>query len=221
MTRNTAFALSVLLGCACSFAADDPVQVDNDTVRILKVVDLPHVKSPLHRHERNRVMIYLDPADITLTFKDGRRDSQHWKAGQVAWSPAGARHTSENMGSAPIRIIEIELKKPAPAAPSIRKPELDPVKIDPPHNTLLFENAQVRAFRSWREAGGTEMMHQHAGAGRVAVPLTDLEASVKSQDGPPGTMRGSAADVFWSGPTIHATTNLSPRRSEIIVVEVK
>ena len=50
----------VLASCAFLSAADDRVKFDNDVVRILKVVDTPHKKSELHRHEFNRVMIYLN-----------------------------------------------------------------------------------------------------------------------------------------------------------------
>lgn len=213
--------LGILLGCAFLLAADDRVKVDNEIVRILNVVDKPHNKSALHQHDVNRVMVYLDDGEMELTYEDGRKDKQHWKAGQVAWSPAGGRHTSENVGPGPLRIIELELKKPGPATPPVRKRELDPLIIDPKHNTLLLENGQVRVFRSSREPGGTEPMHEHVGAGRAAVLLTDLNASVKFADGTTTGQRGVAGDVLWSGPVTHSTTNLAPKQSVAVVIEVK
>jgi len=197
------------------------VKIDNDVVRILRVVDAPHQKSALHRHELNRVMVYLDAGDMEIIYEDGHKEKQHWKAGQVAWSQAGGRHTSENVGSSPLRIVEIELKKPAPAAAPVRKRELDPLAIDPKHNRLLFENGQVRVFRSWREPGAAEPMHEHAGAGRATVLLADLDGVVKLADGTTSELRGSAGDVFWSGPVTHSTTNRGSKKSEVIVVEVK
>ena len=217
----TKLLTSVFLCCAFLSAADDRVKIDNDVVRILKVVDTPHQKSALHRHEYNRVMVYLDAGDMQIINEDGHKENQHWKAGQVAWSQAGGRHTSENVGSSPLRIVEIELKKPAPAAPPVRKRELDPLAIDPKHNHLEFENSQVRVFRSWREPGAAEPMHEHVGAGRATVLLTDLDASVKLADGTTSDLRGSTGDVFWSGPVTHSTTNRGSRKSEVIVVEVK
>lgn len=216
------FSFIFFLGCASLIAADDRVQVDNDIVRILKVVDAPHRgKGAMHRHDVNRVMIYLDSGDVTLSYEDGGKDQQHWKPGQVAWSPAGARHTSENVGDAPIRIVEIELKKPAPAVPVARKRELDPVAADPRHNVLLFENSQVRVFRSWRKAGAKEPLHEHTGQGRAAVLLTDLHVIAKLSDGTKSTLQGSAGDVFWSPPVAHSSTNLGPAKFETLVVEVK
>ena len=217
----TKLLTSVFLCCAFLSAADDRVKIDNDVVRILKVVDTPHQKSALHRHEYNRVMVYLDAGNMQIIYEDGHKEKQHWKAGQVAWSQAGGRHTSENVGSAPLRIVEIELKKPAPAASPVRKRELDPLAIDPKHNHLEFENSQVRVFRSWREPGAAEPMHEHVGAGRATVLLTDLDASVKLADGTTSDLRGSTGDVFWSGPVTHSTTNRGSKKSEVIVVEIK
>ncbi len=213
--------IALLLGCLCGLAADDRVRVDNDAVRILTVLDVPGQKGAMHQHLMNRVMIYLDPADITLTFQDGKKEEQHWKPGQVAWSPAGQRHTSENVGSSPARIVEVELKKNAPAMAAMRRPELDPVAIDPAHNILLFENPQVRVFRSWLEPGGTESLHEHSGVGRAVVLLTGLDATVKLQDGSISALRRPAGDVVWSGPVIHSATNAGTGKFELIVVEVK
>lgn len=216
----TPLLLGLLLALAPQDVRDDRVKIDNDSVRVLNVVDQPHHPSALHRHERNRVMIYLNAGDLTVRYQDGKVDEQHWKAGQVAWSPAGGLHVSENVGAKPLHIIEIELKKPASRAPS-RNPKLDPVTIDPVHNILLFQNGQVRVFQSWREAGGTEKMHEHAGAGRVGVFLTGNSEVVKLADGSSSTLPKSAAgDVTWSGPVTHATTNLGPGKLEKIVVEV-
>src|SRR5260370_1120674 len=186
----TRLLTSVILCCAFLSAADDRVKIDNDVVHILKVVDTPHQKSALHRHEYNRVMVYLDAGDMQIIYEDGRQEKQHWKAGQVAWSQAGGQHTSENIGSSPLRIVEIELKKPAPAVPPARKRELDPLAIDPRHNRLLFENSQVRVFRSWREAGAAEPMQEHVGAGRSTALLTDIDASGDMADGGTRDRRG-------------------------------
>jgi oxalate decarboxylase/phosphoglucose isomerase-like protein (cupin superfamily) len=212
---------AVLFACTCVFAAETQVQVDNDAVRVLTAVEEPHQKTALHEHGFSRVMVYLDASDLVVTHENGRIEKQHWKAGDVEWSPAGGRHTSENAGNAPVRIVEIELKKPGPIMPATRARELDPVAIDAKHNVLLFENDQVRVFRSWREPGAQEAMHEHTGAGRVAVLTADLDVRVKSGDGTSETMHQKAGDVLWSGPSKHAATNLGRGKFDMILVEVK
>ena len=51
----------------------------------------------------------------------------------------GGRHSSGNVRCGLMWIIEIELKKPAPAVAPVRKPELDPLRLDPRRNILLLE----------------------------------------------------------------------------------
>jgi mannose-6-phosphate isomerase-like protein (cupin superfamily) len=212
----------LLLVCASPLAADDTTMIDNDVLRIEMAVDTPHHLNARHRHAMNRVMIYLDGGDMTLVYDDGHKDEQHWKPGQVVWSPAGDYHTSEDVGSQPMHIVEVMLKKPGPATPPTRKPELDPVVLEPNKNILLFENDQVRVLRSLREPGETEKIHEHTGVGRAVVCLTDLDASVKSADGTTVTLHKSAGDAFWAdGRVMHAATNTGAKKYELILVEVK
>ena len=151
----------------------------------------------------------------------GKVVHQHWKAEQVAWSPAGGLHTSENVGANPLVIVEVELKRKPAAAPK-RDPKMDPVLTDSKHNNLLFENDQVRVFRSWREPGASETMHEHTGAGRVVVLLTDIHAGVKMPNGETSEMTDKAGEVHWTaGPSTHLGTNLGPKRFDMILIEVK
>src|ERR1041385_8364034 len=113
---------------ALPLAAQTATVVDNSTVRILNAVDKPHVPTALHKHDFNRVMIYLDDGDQDITI-DGKVEHHHWKAGEVVWSPVGPAHVSENVGAADLRIVEIEVKKPAPASPVKRNPTLDPLVV--------------------------------------------------------------------------------------------
>jgi beta-alanine degradation protein BauB len=203
------------------FATEDIVQVDNQFVRITEVVYSPHVARTIPREGTNRVQISLDAGNIQLMNANGQKRAQHWKTGQAVWIPAGESSTRENSGSTPMQVIEIELKNPGPTGPTHRNPKLDPIAIDSKHNILLLENDQVRVFRSWREPGATEKMHEHTGAGRAAVLLSDLKANVKVADGATSMLKASAGDVLWSGPVTHATTNLGPKQFDMIIVEVK
>ena len=164
-------------------AAQSTTVVDNARVRILNAMDPPHRKTALHKHDVNRVMIYLDSSDQDISHPDAPTEHLHWKAGDVAWSPAGGMHISENVGSGNLRIVEIEIKQPAPAAPPKRARNLDPLVIDSSHNKLIFENPQVRVFRSTRDSGDREKWHEHAGAGRAVVLLSDLSARLESANG--------------------------------------
>lgn len=211
----------LLVACAALAFADDRVALENDSVRILNVIEQPGQKTPAHQHDFNRVIVYLDSGQMRVTPENGRAETTRYKSGQVAWAAAGGKHVSENTGAKPLHLVEIELKKPAPPSPPHRAPEMDPVHTDAKHNVVIFENDQVRVFRSWREPGASENMHEHTGAGRVAVFLTEVHARVKSPDGSVEELNAPAGDVRWSGPATHMATNAGPRRFDMIIVEVK
>src|ERR1043165_3074963 len=75
--------------CATVFAAlgaDNPPKFDNDQARVLVVTSATDAKSALHDHKVNRVMIYLDPGEITLTEQNGNAKRLKFKAGEALWS---------------------------------------------------------------------------------------------------------------------------------------
>ncbi|MDE3194928.1 MAG: hypothetical protein KGN84_01185, partial [Acidobacteriota bacterium] len=88
----------------------------------------------LHEHKQNRVMIYLDSGDLQIKHESGKVEDQHWKKGDIAWSVADGMHTSQNVSSSPLRIIEIELRNAGSAnTPGVKGAVLD--------------NAQVSVYR--------------------------------------------------------------------------
>ena len=205
-----------------ALAAQTTVNVDNPRVRILTVIDHPHQPTLLHKHDFNRVMVYLDNADQDISHPGAETEHLHWKTGDVAWSPADGMHTSEIVSDAALRIVEIEIKLPAPPIPPRRARNLDPLGSDSAHNKLIFENPQVRVYRSILDSGDREKWHEHAGAGRAVVLLSDLSARLESANGKLTSMNGAPGDVFWTdGHLKHRGTNLGSRPADLIIVEVK
>ena len=195
----------------------NPVVIDDDQVRVLVVTDAPGRKSAPHRHERNRVMIYLDAGAMRLSYDDGNVKNLSWKAGDVRWDPAGGIHTSENTGRAPVRIVEIEIKKPGGAAVSY--PALDPPKVDPKHYKVELDNPQVRVIRARYGAGEKGPMHEHA-LPRVMVNLTDQAVRLTLPDGSTREMRNAAGAVTPGGAAKHSEVNTGGP-FEVLVVELK
>jgi hypothetical protein len=86
--------------------------IENEYVRVVWANDKPVTKpGAVHEHKQNRVMVYLDGGDMRIAYTDGHVDNQHWKAGDVAWSPASGMHASQNVGPKDSRIVEIEVRK--------------------------------------------------------------------------------------------------------------
>ena len=198
----------------------NPVVIDNEQVRVLKVVDAPHRKGRLHEHTMNRVMIYLNDGNIVLAYEDGKTDDQKVKAGEVRWSQAGGKHTSENLSTGPVEIVEIELKSKAGGESKPISTPLDPVKIHPANYKVLLENDQVRVVRVRLEARMKVKQHEHT-LNRVQVYLTDSSAKITSADGTVSESTRKAREVALAGPAKHEEENLLGTASEVVMVELK
>jgi beta-alanine degradation protein BauB len=97
---------------------------------------------------------------------------------------------------------------------------LDPLKVDPGHYKLEFENPQVRVLRVKIPAHGLVPMHAHS-TDRVTVFLTDENFRTKDSTGKVETVEHKAGDVAWGTPVEHSEQNLSDQPYEAVTVELK
>src|SRR6185503_16614836 len=202
------------------FAADNPPKIDNDQARVLVVSSPPDVKTPLHKHDMNRVMIYLDAGKMTLTDPNGKVETLNFKAGEALWSPAGGLHTSLNVSGHAVRIVEVELKSKPGRTSTLKQSALDPVKVDPKRYKVELENDQVRVVRVRYGPHDKGVTHEHA-LNRVVTFITDGNMKVTTPDGESKILKTAAGDVTWGGPAKHTEENLSDQLFEVVVVEFK
>ncbi len=193
--------------------------VENDQVKVVRALEKPHVKANFHQHKLNRVMVYLQPGRQRFEYQDGRPPEVFdWKAGEVQWSAPDGMHSPEVVSDDPFNIIEVELKRPGTGKALFGS--LDPIKTDPKHYKVEFENEQVRVLRVKIEAHGTAPMHEHS-LNRVTVFLTDQDFRVTDSTGKIQNMKHKAGDVLWGTPTTHTEENLSNQAFEVIAIELK
>ncbi len=95
----------------------DPVRLDpehhivvleNDRVRAIRTILVPHLKSPLHEHP-HYVVVYLTDLHTTMTLADGRKVDNPRKPGDIAWRDA-LGHVTENIGEHTAEEIQVEIK---------------------------------------------------------------------------------------------------------------
>jgi uncharacterized RmlC-like cupin family protein len=211
----------LLAPCAVAalFAAEQvTTPISNDDVRVLSVLQQPHEPTKMHQHAFNRVMIYRQAGTQDFKFQDGRSSTLKWRAGEVKWSPAGGMHIAELTSAEPVNIIEIELKKKG-AGRTADSP-LDPLKIDPKHYKLEFENDQVRVFRVIVGPHAASPMHEHT-LKRVVTYLTDANVRVTGADGKVETQHHEVGDVVWGEHAKHSEQNLGDKPFEVVVTELK
>ncbi len=202
---------------ACAAPARAQAVIENDQVRVLVVTEQPHRKTRPHEHKVNRVMIYLNAGKQEFV-EDGKTSYLEFQAGQPLWSPARGTHTAESVGTAPFTVVEIELKKEGNPAVSASGP-LDPVKVDPKHYKVEFENPQVRVLRAKFPPGEGTPLHEHK-LNRVVVYLNETKLEVTT-DGKASVTEKKAGEVSWGGPAKHSEKNLASGAFEAIAVELK
>ena len=95
----------------------------------------------------------------------------------------------------------------------------DPVKADPKHYTVEFENDAVRVLRIHYAAGEKSIMHEHPDS--VAVFLTDYKNKMTLPDGKSEVRSGKAGEVRATPAGAHLPENVSDKPLELILVELK
>ena len=200
--------------------ADNNVKFDNDQARVLFVTSPADAKSALHDHKVNRVMIYLDPGEMTLTEQNGKVETLKFKSGEALWSPASGLHISHNVSGHPVRIVEVELKSKPGEGASPKFPALDPVKVDPKRYKVVLENDQVRVLRVRYGPHDKGVTHEHL-LNRAVTFLTDGQMKITTPDGESKIQKTAVGDIIWGGQARHIEENLGDQPFEVVVVEFK
>jgi quercetin dioxygenase-like cupin family protein len=202
---------------ACAAAAGAQTLLENDQVRVLKAVDKPHAKTRPHDHQVNRVMVYLN-AGKQEVINEGKTSYLEYKAGQALWSPKTTTHTAEVVSAEPVTILEVELKKEGDPKKTPNA-ALDPVKVDPKHYKVEFENPQVRVVRVHFPPGEGAPLHEHV-LNRVVCYLSDQKVRVTT-DGKPVVVEHKAGEASWGGAAKHSELNVGDKPFDAVVVELK
>jgi quercetin dioxygenase-like cupin family protein len=95
----------------------------------------------------------------------------------------------------------------------------DPVKVDPKHYTVEFENDQVRVLRIHYAPGDKSVMHVHPDS--VAVFLTDQTAKFTYPDGKSEEVTGKKGTSKFIPAGPHLPENIGKGPLEVVLVELK
>lgn len=95
----------------------------------------------------------------------------------------------------------------------------DPVRVDPKHYKVEFENDRVRVLRITYPPHEKSVMHHHPA--NVAVFLTNGLSRFTTPDGKTQDSPVKAGSVQWSEAAEHLPENVGDKPFELIVVELK
>lgn len=87
------------------------ILIDNDRVRVNRLVLKPGESSKMHTHQLRGLGIVLYDSKIEISGPDGTKRTLEPKAGDHVWQNAGTTHTIKNVGSGVFEAIDIELKQ--------------------------------------------------------------------------------------------------------------
>src|SRR3984885_993501 len=192
----------LLLGAALASIPTAPsaVLLENNEVKVARALEKNQVVGKFHQHDMNRLMTSLQSGRQRFAYQDGRKPEVFdWKAGQVVWSPPSGMHSPQVLDH-DFDIIEIELK--TSGTDQAITGNLDPLKVDPGHYKLEFENPQVRVLKVRIEPHGVAPMHAHP-TDRVTVFLTDQNFRTTDSTGKVETVEQKAGAPAWGTPSQH------------------
>jgi quercetin dioxygenase-like cupin family protein len=95
----------------------------------------------------------------------------------------------------------------------------DPVKVDPNHYKVEFENDEVRVLRVKVGPNEKSIMHEHPNA--VAIFMNDTKVKFTFPDGKSEERNSPAGQVIWTPAITHLPENASGQPFEVILVELK
>jgi len=95
----------------------------------------------------------------------------------------------------------------------------DPVKVDPKHYTVVFENERVRVLKIHYGPHEKSVMHSHPDG--VVTFLTDERGKFTMPDGTSQERSGKIGDSLWAPAETHLPENLGDTPLEGILVELK
>ena len=98
-------------------------------------------------------------------------------------------------------------------------PAQDPVKVDPQHYKVIFENEEVRVLRIHYGPHEKSVMHSHPDA--VVVYENDTRVKMNTPDGKSVESTGKAHDAQFTPAGTHLPENLSDKPVDAVLVELK
>jgi quercetin dioxygenase-like cupin family protein len=217
--------LVIGLAMGVTAAAQDPasvgpknykVEIDNQWVRVLRLRQGPHENTPMYE-EPATVEVFLTDAHQKFTGSDGRAREATHKAGDVSFSEA-VKQTEQNLSEEPLEAVIVELK-PGASRDGLAPAALDPVKVDPKHHTVPFENDRVRVLRTVLEPHLKGPLHAHPHY--VVVYMTVLHTTMTLADGKTVDNPRQPGDIAWRDAYQHITENIGDKTAVEIQIEIK
>jgi len=175
------------------------------------VVVPPGAATLFHVHGLDYFFVNFEDADLKSQTPGQFEQDLILKKGEVRFSPAPLIHRVRNVGTAAFHNLTVELLGP-PAAGSTPAPPLGT------HQTLVLENARIRAVQTLLQPGESTGIHSHPRhTFIVVVGKGTIEGLM-----PRGSKPASSSQFGWhDDPLTHDLKNTGRTAVQVIEIEVK
>jgi len=192
---------------------DHHLKLENSWIRVYDVVVPPGDQTLMHVHGQDYFFVNFGEAMLKNQAAGRPEQDLDLKDGEVRYTPAVLTHRIRNVGRTPFHNLTVELLRPAAGknpSPPLGKNE-----------TLVLDNARIRAVQSLLKPGETTGIHSHpqhtlivmVDGGTIRIELPG-EASKPRQIKP--------GEFIWhDSPVTHSLANTGNAAVRIIEVEVK
>ncbi len=98
-------------GASAAENSSSKVILENNKVRVKEAIFAPGDKKPgMHTHEYPHVGVAIDGGTLKFNYPDGKTETLELKPGGAGYRDANVTHEAVNLGSKPVRVIEVEIK---------------------------------------------------------------------------------------------------------------
>jgi Cupin domain. len=205
-------------------AAIDPVAVspdmynvllENDYVRVVEYTIKPGERDRPHTHPP-KVSYVLNGGSLRIAPDGAEAFVSDDADGEVTFRGAVGRHTAENVGKTPVRIILFEVKRvDRPAAPHAE----DPPVVNPMSVKVKLENDSVRVLEAVLPPGFKEKQHTHPPYATYVIDGGSVRMHLA--DGTTHDAELTPGQAIFSNPVTHWAENTGSSTLRLILVEVR
>ena len=189
------------------------VLLENAEVVVIETTYPPGASTPMHAHRFPHVVYVIEGGTVETTAPDGDTGTLEIRPGQLLWRPPQS-HSTRNIGSTTVRIVEAEIKHAATEnaeertlkalTPADLEWVMDP--LDPTRSVALLEGNPARpgpyTLRGRMGAGYALGLHQHPDEDEHLTVLSGTlhwSAGARGSGEPEHALPAGAYAVFPAG----------------------
>jgi mannose-6-phosphate isomerase-like protein (cupin superfamily) len=107
----TQLAVHTVMPLFAAQASTSRIVLENARVRVKEAVFQPNTPKPgMHTHDLPHVGVVIDGGKMIFRAPDGTTETMTLERGGVGYRDANVTHEPVNLGTTPVRVIEVELK---------------------------------------------------------------------------------------------------------------